>query len=203
MSDAAAVGEEDVADGRRLRRNRNRDAVVDAYLELVREGDLHPSLAAVAERSGVSHRSVFRYFADKDELTRAAIERQAAFARALAALDVAPDAPLGERIEAFVRQRAEVCEAIGNVGRLSRSLAVHRPIVEEQLARSRRIFRAQARTLFAPELGAMDTAAAAETLAAVDVICSFEAYDLLRRDEGMSQARAARTMHRAVTQLLS
>ena len=65
-------------DGRRLRRERNRDAVVQAVLELVREGELAPGVEAVAARAGLSARSVFRYFDDLDDLCRAAIARQLA-----------------------------------------------------------------------------------------------------------------------------
>ena len=41
----------DHEDGRRARRDRNREAVVDAYLDLVREGDMHPNVADVARVS--------------------------------------------------------------------------------------------------------------------------------------------------------
>ncbi|HEY8057438.1 MAG TPA: hypothetical protein VID94_01740, partial [Acidimicrobiales bacterium] len=63
-------------DGRRARREQNVDAVVDAMLDLLGEGRLTPGAAAVAERSGVSLRSVFRYFDDMDSLTERAIARQ-------------------------------------------------------------------------------------------------------------------------------
>ena len=55
-------------DGRHERRARNRDAVVDALLALVGDGDLAPSAEAVAARAGLSSRSLFRYFADTEAL---------------------------------------------------------------------------------------------------------------------------------------
>ena len=63
-------------DGRTLRRERNRAAMVDAMLELYREGNLAPSSDAIAERAGLSPRSLFRYFEDIDDLVHAAITRQ-------------------------------------------------------------------------------------------------------------------------------
>lgn len=188
----------DHEDGRRARRDRNREAVVDAYLDLVREGDMHPNVADVAERSGVSHRSVFRYFADKDELARTAVQRQMAWASSLAAIPVAATAPLDDRIAALVEQRAEMFDRIGAVGRLSRALAGRQPIIAEQLELSRRFFRKQVKVLFERELTALGEPDSGEALGAIDVLCSFESYDLLRRDQGMSQARAKRTMARAV-----
>ena len=46
-----------VVDGRHLRRQRNRDAVVAALLELYGEGNLDPTTDEVAQRSGLSARS--------------------------------------------------------------------------------------------------------------------------------------------------
>ena len=63
-------------DGRRRRREKNRDAVIEALLGLVRGGDLDPTVVKIAERAGVSHRSVFRYFDDFNDLGRTAIEQQ-------------------------------------------------------------------------------------------------------------------------------
>lgn len=190
--------EQEHEDGRRARRDRNREAVVDAYLDLVREGDMHPNVADVAERSGVSHRSVFRYFADKDELARTAVQRQTAWASSLAAIPVASTAPLDDRIAALVEQRAEMFDRIGAVGRLSRALAGRQPIIAEQLELSRRFFRKQVKVLFERELTALGEPDSGEVLGAIDVLCSFESYDLLRRDQGMSQVRAKRAMARAV-----
>ncbi|HRE00682.1 MAG TPA: TetR family transcriptional regulator, partial [Ilumatobacteraceae bacterium] len=65
-------------DGRRGRRDRNRDAVVDALLTLYHDGVLEPSADAIAEQAGLSARSLFRYFDDLDDLQRAAVERHAA-----------------------------------------------------------------------------------------------------------------------------
>jgi AcrR family transcriptional regulator len=190
--------EQEHEDGRRARRDRNREAVVDAYLDLVREGDMHPNVADVAERSGVSHRSVFRYFADKDELARTAVQRQTAWASSLAAIPVAATASLDDRIAALVEQRAEMFDRIGAVGRLSRALAGRQPIIAEQLELSRRFFRKQLTVLFERELTALGEPDSGEVLGAIDVLCSFESYDLLRRDQGMSQVRAKRAMARAV-----
>ena len=60
-------------DGRTLRRARNRDAVLDAVIEIFEEGDIDPSVDSVAERAGVSNRSIYRYFDHRDHLMRAAV----------------------------------------------------------------------------------------------------------------------------------
>lgn len=62
-------------DGRSARRDRNRLAVLDAVIELFSEGVLEPTPDDVAARVGLSARSVYRYFVDRDALLRAAIDR--------------------------------------------------------------------------------------------------------------------------------
>src|SRR3954453_24162311 len=62
-------------DGRTARRDRNREAVLDPVLELFSDGNLTPSPDEVAQRSGVSLRSVYRYVAASDGLMSCAIER--------------------------------------------------------------------------------------------------------------------------------
>lgn len=181
----------DSDDGRRARRGRNRDAVVEAMLELYRDGNFAPSSDEIAARAGLSPRSVFRYFDDIDDLARAAIDRQLARVLPLSPIDVAADAPLTDRIAALVEQRARVFEAIGNIGRVSRMRAPFQPLVDAELTQSRAFFRSQIKRLVAPELGAMTSARAANVLAAADVLCSFEAYQLLRHDQAFTRARAA------------
>ena len=62
-------------DGRSAIRDRNREAVLDAVLDLFSEDNLSPGPEEVALRVGLSVRSVYRYFDDHDTLTRAAIAR--------------------------------------------------------------------------------------------------------------------------------
>ena len=73
-------------DGRRLRRALNREAVVDALLDLYSEGNLRPSTDEIAERAGISPRSLFRYFRDADDLAGEAVTRQLGRAMPLLAI---------------------------------------------------------------------------------------------------------------------
>jgi AcrR family transcriptional regulator len=56
------------ADGRLQRSQRSREKILRAYWELMLEGDMEPSAAAIAEHAGVGLRSVFRHFEDLDTL---------------------------------------------------------------------------------------------------------------------------------------
>lgn len=179
----------DSDDGRHARRGRNRDAVVEAMLELYREGNLAPGSDEIAARAGLSPRSLFRYFDDIDDLCRAAIERHQQRVLPLTTIQTPVSAPLAERIEALVEQRARVFEAIGLVGQVSRLRAPFQPLLSAELAQVRLFFRNQIKRLMDPELSAMRPEHAASVLAAVDVLCSFEAYQLLRHDQMLTGAK--------------
>jgi hypothetical protein len=56
--------------------------------------------------------------------------------------------------------------------------------------------------LFAAELGELDAAGATALLSAVDVLCSFEAYRLMRDAQGHSRARAVAVMQQSLAALL-
>lgn len=62
-------------DGRTVRGERNRQALLDAACDLVREGNLTPSAQDIAQRASVGLRGVFRHFGDMEGLF-AAIDAQ-------------------------------------------------------------------------------------------------------------------------------
>lgn len=186
-------------DGRRLRREQNREAVLDALLELFREGEYEPAANDIAERAGLSPRSLFRYFADVDDLHRSVVARQLARAQALVAVDVDARAPTATKVEALVAARTRLFDEIAPAARAIRVCAHRHPLLAEQLADGRTYLRAQLRRLFRPELSDRD----GDLLPALDVLCSFESYELLRFDQGLSRSKAATALTIAVLALLS
>ncbi|MBN2622123.1 MAG: TetR family transcriptional regulator [Acidimicrobiales bacterium] len=190
------------ADGRNARRNRNREAVVNALLELCRAGDVHPSAEAIAARAGISVRSLFRYFDDAEALVRTAIARQQQHLGPLYALDVDPAAPLAERIDRFVAARVRLLDGMGEVGRLARITATRQPLVLAELARIRGTLRRQLTEVFAAELAARPPADRRATVAAADVVTSWESFDLMRNDQGLTRDEAAAAMAAALLRLL-
>lgn len=195
-------GREPVGDGRRERRDRNREAVVDAMLALYRDGQLAPSSDEIAERAGLSPRSLFRYFDDIDDLVRSAIDRHLERVRPTWLLKMNLDEPLERRIKDLVAQRLKMFDAMSFVGVISRIRAPFQPIVAEQLTEIRAFLRRQLSELLSPELDRLDPATAANVLGAIDVLCSFEGYQLLRLDQGFGRARVGAVMNGAITRLL-
>lgn len=167
-------------DGRRARREQNRAAALDALAELYREGIYAPSAAQIAERAGLSSRSLFRYFDDVDDLNRATIDQQLARARPLLALDAEPGDPTATKVERLVEARLRLYEAIAPAARAARTCAWRHPVIAGQIGASRSYLRQQIERLFAPELEALGPDRGAAALAAIDALCSFEAVELLQ-----------------------
>jgi AcrR family transcriptional regulator len=167
-------------DGRHAWRDRNLNTVVDALLDLFAEGNLRPGADEIAARSGVSRRSVFRYFDDLDSLDRVAIERQVARVGNLIELSDVGEGPLTSRIDRLISQRVRLFEAILPAARVSRLRAPFEPVVAEELSRSRKLFRRQVERHFTDALKPLRPAARNAVLGAAEVLCSFEAYELLR-----------------------
>ncbi len=168
-------------DGRTMRRNRNRAAVISALLTMIREGDLHPGAAEIAERAGVSHRSIFRYFDDLDDLVRTAIDQAFSEAATLAAIPEIGSGDLAERVAAIVDARVALYEYVDGPMQVARMRAGSIPAIDEELALIAEQFRRQIADHFAPELARSRIEARAELADGVLVLTSYESYSLHRR----------------------
>jgi hypothetical protein len=76
-------------------------------------------------------------------------------------------------------------------------------VIQDELVRIRSFLRYQLKGLFAAELAAMGSDRAETTLTAVDVICSFEAYRLMRAEQGLSADDAGKVVTTSLTTLLT
>lgn len=170
-----------MADGRRVRREQNRESVLDAVVALFVEGTYQPTTDEVARRAGISPRSLFRYFEDVDDLSRAVIDRELLISRPLLELDVDDGADLDERIRLLVGARARLFEAIAPTARAARLAAVRNPVIAGRLQERRALLRTQVREVLDPPMPLLPT---------LDVLCSFETYELLRHDQRLSKTKA-------------
>ena len=186
------------ADGRRLRREHNRELVLQALAELFAEGRYTPTSRQIADRAGLSLRSLVRYFDDFDDLIRSAIERQERQALALVDIDCRPDEATEVKVRSVVEARVRLYEAIAPAARAGRVCAHRQPVVADELQRNRRFFRRQLTGIFAPELDRVG----AGLLPALDVLLSFESWDLMRGAQRMSRSATVDAMITAVGVLL-
>jgi AcrR family transcriptional regulator len=188
-------------DGRRARREQNVDAVVDAMLDLLGEGQLNPGAAAVAERSGVSLRSVFRYFDDMDSLTERAIARQ--MERAAPLFDLLDDdGPAEVRAGRLAAHRALQHGRLAPYARVAVVRSAAYPVIARGLATRRDALRRQVESLFAIELDALDRPTRDEVLSALEAATSFEVVDLLVAHRGLPIRQVEAVLVRAVVGIL-
>ncbi len=188
-------------DGRRARGERSRDAVVEAILGLIREGNESPGAAEIAERAGVSMRSVFRHFDDLETLRRAAIERHSEMMLPLYEL-ADPGGPVADRVAALVDQRAALYEEITPVRLVGERIRRQSESISAGLDLGRRSLRHQLGELFAAELDQYDPTTRRDVLDALEAATSWAAWRVLRYDQDLPLRRARAAMARMATAIL-
>jgi len=171
-------------------------------LSLYAAGNLDPSSDEIAERAGLSPRSLFRYFEDLDDLVRVAISRQHERLLPTSGLDVSSAGPIADRVSRLVAQRVRLFERIGSVGIVSRVRAPFQPLIASELAISRSFLRRQLEQLFAPELAQRGAAGAASAIATIDVLTSFESLHLMRDDQQLSTSQIEAALTDSITRIL-
>lgn len=189
-------------DGRLARSARTRHAVVDALLDLLGEGDLRPTAARIAERAGVSLRLVFHHFDDLEAIYSELADRQAERVKPLT-VPISVALPLARRIEAFSAQRGRLLETLSPVRRAAVLMEPFRPALAKRLKHARDLMRAAAIAAFAPELSKFAADEKRTTIAALDVVTSWVAWEQMRRHQGLSEADARGVMAATIRALLT
>lgn len=194
------MGEHDVAndktsdgtsiDGRRARRERGRVSVIDAMFALLQEGKVPPAVELIAERSGVSVASIFRYFQGIDDLQFQTYQRFRERFEPLVHPSV--DGDLAARTSAFVQSRLDLYEQAGAIMAVGRLRALeHQPLVEAS-AQMRGVLADQVRTTFSHETAGSSPARAADLVAVIDALTSLESWDVMRKTHARSRSHIAR-----------
>jgi AcrR family transcriptional regulator len=175
--------ESDEVDGRRLRAERGRSAVLSAALDLVNSGNPAPTIAEIAESSGVSERTIFRYFPDRDALFSALvfeviprIAQYLSFER--------PNGTLVDRVERLVTQRCDFVRVAGPFARSVETLSPHSPVAALMLQLRRTRLRDQIIVWLGPELAADDSG----HIAVLDALLSRSVIEHLVADLGRDDA---------------
>jgi TetR/AcrR family transcriptional regulator, regulator of autoinduction and epiphytic fitness len=173
-------------DGRSLRRERNRQDIVDALLSLIENGETEISAALIASKAGLSERSIFRYFDDVNDLYRSVCDL--AFSKEIeyALIDDAGVGSLDTKIENFVNQRVRIYTMNEKIAPAARSFAFKNPIIKNQLVVGRKLLRTQIIKHFAEELSVFDKQQQQVAVAIIDSLTTFEYYDMMRSDQRMS-----------------
>ena len=203
MSDLKTAMEADdtPTDGRMARRQRNIDAVLDVVLEMFAEDAMFPTIEQAATRSGLSLRSLYRYFADPAELLEAVIQRSDDVGQELSHIHAIGEGSIDDRIEAFVASRLRLHEAIGPVYRATGANAARHPRIQLEQTKNRNKMREQFELQFAPELKALKKADRDVLVASGDLLTQLGSIDYLRRHRELTSKQAAAVLTRSLSAL--
>ena len=176
-------------DGRRLRSERTKQYIIEAYLALLRHNPRPPTASQIAERAGYSVRSLFERFPDLLSLSLAAADQAFAQANTQAAIRNA-NGDRAARIRTQVETRAQTCE---DWLPLWRALVLNQQVSEELRTRIRRVREAiMARILlmYRPELDSVSHIERRRTLIAIEALTDFESWARMREAAGLSVEEA-------------
>jgi len=196
------AGDLSVVDGRRIRSQRSRSAVARALLDLVRETRQMPTMDAVADRANVSRRSVFRHFADTNELIVAAtqLQRDEVFAR-FHSRDIS-SLPEPELITAVAQRLGRLWEYISPVRDVARSMRAQNPVIDRMLREDEVTHRNYLNTVFSTSLGLAVEADRELFLRSMVLASSWPTWIGMRRDQQLTVVEARRVMEHTLRSLL-
>ena len=188
-------------DGRRLRSERTRQLIIEAYIDLLRESPKVPTAARIAERAGYSMQSIFERFPDMLALSLATAEFALARANAQAAVrDL--DGDRQTRLRSQVETRGATCERWLPLWRV---LNINQGASEELRKRihlARGMVRLRLELMYKPELSTLPVQERERTVIMLELLTDFESWGRMRELYGRSVEQACTVWVRAIDRLL-
>lgn len=182
-------------DGRRQRADANKRRIALAMLDLVRAGETAPSADRVAEAAGVGRRTVFRLFNDMEGVYR---EMHAVMVQRLAPTFAAPlqATTWREKVGELIERRARMFEEMLPIKTAADAIRLNSPFLQGE---HKKLTRAQRDAVLAV-LPASVTAQV-ESVEALDLTLSFEAWRRLRYEQRLPVKHAIAVLQTMVTKL--
>ncbi len=196
------VRDSEPADGRAARSHRSRRAIVNALRALHAEGDLRPTAPRVAERAGVSLRTVWQQFADMETLLVEANRRDDEIVRSLVQR-IDPDQPLAVRVALFTGQRARILEQMTPTWRAARLYEPFSGELARNKARTLAIAKADLEAVFAAELTELAGTKRQQLLDGLHAVSIWSFWESLRTELNLDPGQAGALFHATFTALLA
>lgn len=197
----SATGSKPKVDGRRLRSIRTKQRIIEAFLELLREGNPNPRVGEIAKRVSCAVRSIHERFATLGELHNAAAEYALSQAIALAPLSKA-DADRPTRIRAQVHTRAGTCERMLHLWRLLLAGQTNSPDLRNKVVVARNLIGQRLKTMYRPELATLPATEQRKLLVTLEALTDFESWGLMREHHTMAFEDACDIWIDAIDRLL-
>jgi len=176
-------------DARTTRKDRSRQAILGAYVQLVNETRRQPTALQIAERAGCSLRLIFQHFADLPSLTVAAAF--VAYTEGRARADAAKlDGDRQTRISTHLERRARNCEAWLPLWRVGFGLKDQSTELLQLGLLVRKATLDRLSEMYAPELTSLAAVDRRRLLIALEAILDYESWGRLRDEHGLSVEQA-------------
>ena len=190
-------------DGRTARAHRTRQAVADALLSLIEEGQLRPTSKCIAERAGVSERTIFQHFDDLETLFQVAADRIGE--GIVRNLGFIPDeGPFEERLSKYLDELLFLHESMTPIRRASRLHEPFSTVIGEALGTWRDNLRRGLDRVFATELSRWpDAASRRDAVEALALVVTWSSWENMRRHSGLSREHARRVMELGIRGILA
>lgn len=184
--------EDNRVDGRRLRGQKTKRAIVLALLELIEEGNPAPPARKIAERAGIAIRSIRQHFDTREDLLLAvAAEHAERMSDAREVVD--GDASLEERVEAFTQARAKELE-VSMTMRHAATLEEKSDVIARAIRATAKARRRDVARVFEKEIARAPEADRKAMLDALDAATAGRTWDAMRRDAGLGSSAARDAM---------
>lgn len=188
-------------DGRRLRSERTKLAIIEAYLDLLRESPQVPTAALIAERAGCSTRSVFERFADLLTLSFAAADYVFTQCMSLAvARNI--DADRKTRLRTHVETRAQICERWLPIWRALINNQNESELLKTRIGRVYDLIGERLQLMYRPELSTLSASEQKQLLIALEALTDFESWGRMRGRHGLSVEAACDVWINAINRIL-
>ena len=188
-------------DGRRRRSERTRQVIMDSYIALLRESPEIPTASLIAQRAGLSTRSIFERFDDLQTLSLATVDYAFTLGEAEAVVhDV--DGDRAARLRSHVQTRANTCErwlplwrvVVANQGKLGE--------LKDRIRFIRRAVVGRLELMYRPELSTLGDSERRDLLIALEALIDFESWGRMREGHGLSVEEASAVWGRMIDRML-
>lgn len=188
-------------DGRRLRSERTKQLIIEAFLSLLGDSVGMPTAVQIAERAGYSVRSIFERFPDLTALRVAATDYALAQAVALAPARHT-DGDRQARLKSQVETRAATCERGIALWRVLISAEDQSGELKLRITRAREAAMQRLELMYRPELSILPEAERTHLLIALEALTDIESWARMRELFKLSFEEACVVWMKAIDRLL-
>ena len=188
-------------DGRRLRSERTKQLIIEAFLALLRDHSVMPTAVQIAERAGYSVRSIFERFPDLVALRISATDYALAQAAALAPARHV-EADRATRLKSQVETRAGTCERGVALWRVLLSSEDESGEFALRIAKARETAVTRLELMYRPELSTLPENERKHLLIALEALTDHESWARMRETFQLSFEESCAVWMTAIDRLL-